>query len=463
MAIGTPFLGEKPLFHREEGVLIQFLKIKDSGLRMTPGVLTVVYVLEGEIYVKVSCEEFRAKAGEYLVLNQGDPYFLTDTESHPGSSIVALLQFDLASFNNISPYLLDILFACESFDLPRYKNEELLLRNMLNRIIKYYETKDPHLEASCRDFLAILVKGYTLYNYYNRAENLTQEKVETYFRITQYMASNLCAKNLLNMVAEKEHYTKTYISHLFREVAFGSFSDTLSFLRIFEAEKMLLLTDKKIAEISFECGFSDVKYFNRNFKKWFHQSPTEFRKRMKPRVYKDPQVEYVPFEIIKTCLDAIEENKQDATTPRLSITPTVLKTIGTNADLLKRLENYQNENEFCFASAASAVNLSKNETQSIHIMPLLITDETVFTDDISLMIDSLLQVNVTPCLVFSFTSKKQTLNRFDSALTAVGKDRLENIQLSLKYSCLGSKTQVDQLITKISEKWGSKITPLFIP
>ena len=463
MAIGTPFLGEKPLFHREEGVLVQFLKVKDSGLRMTPEVLTVVYVLEGEVYTKVSCEEFRATAGEYLVINQGDPYFLTGTESYPDSSIVALLQFDLTSFDYVSPYLLDILFACESFDLPRYKNEELLLRNMLTRIIKYYETQDRHLASSCRDFLTILVKGYTLYNYYNRAENLSQEKVETYFRITQYMASNLCAKNLLNMVAKKEHYTKTYISHLFREVAFGSFSDTLSFLRIFEAEKMLLLTNKKIAEISFECGFSDVKYFNRNFKKWFHQSPAEFRKRMKPRVDKDPQVEYVPFKTIKTCLDSIEENKQDVAAPRLSITPTVLKTIGTNADLLKRLDDYQNKNEFCFASAASAVEHAKNEASPIHIMPLLITDETVFSGDVSLMIDSLLQANVTPCLVFSFTSKKHTLNRFDSALTSVGKDRLKNIQLSLKYSCLGNKTQVDQLIAEISQKWGSQITPIFIP
>ena len=459
MITGVSRFGEKPIFKDETGINIQFMMVKDTGLRMTPGVLTVVYVLRGELYAKVSCEEFFAKAGDYLVFNQGDPYFLTAD----GDSAAALLQFDLAAFDGISPYLDDIIFACESFDLARYRNEERFIRDILNQIIDVYATRNDRLEEACRAFLEVLMKGYTLYNYYNRTEGASAEKVEKYLRIMHYMTANLRAKNLLERVAEKEHYTKTYISHLFKEVSAGSFSETLSCLRVFAAERLLLRTDRTIAEISYDCGFSDVKYFNKNYKKWFHQSPLEYRKEMKPRVGKDPRVEPVQWETVKRYMADIEESREEDAAPRLSVTPLLLKSLGTSADLFKRLEDYQKNKESLSAAAATVAKQAKKDAAAPHLMPLLITEEGAATEDYALKIDTLLQARLIPCLVFFYTSKKSTEALFDAVLSAAGKENSEKISAWLKYSCLGDREKVDQMIRLVNEKWGLAVLPLFIP
>lgn len=41
---------------------------------------------------------------------------------------------------------------------------------------------------------------------------------------------------------------------------------------------LLLLQDKTIAEVCFECGFNNVTYFNKIFKKIVNRTPSEFRK-----------------------------------------------------------------------------------------------------------------------------------------------------------------------------------------
>lgn len=53
--------------------------------------------------------------------------------------------------------------------------------------------------------------------------------------------------------------------------------DLLREARIKRAARLLLQTDKTVAEIAYACGFSDPKYFSRCFKQSTGQSPTEYK------------------------------------------------------------------------------------------------------------------------------------------------------------------------------------------
>jgi len=44
------------------------------------------------------------------------------------------------------------------------------------------------------------------------------------------------------------------------------------------SKKLLTKTERSIAEIAFESGFSEQSAFNRAFKRWTGLSPLEFRK-----------------------------------------------------------------------------------------------------------------------------------------------------------------------------------------
>lgn len=62
----------------------------------------------------------------------------------------------------------------------------------------------------------------------------------------------------------KKHTKKTY-------------TQIINEFRINYATKLLMNSDKTIAQICFECGYNNLSYFNRKFKVIMHKTPHEFR------------------------------------------------------------------------------------------------------------------------------------------------------------------------------------------
>ena len=93
------------------------------------------------------------------------------------------------------------------------------------------------------------------------------------------MYDNYNRKLTLNEIAEREHLSIYYLSHIIKESAGLSFQDLLSYIRVEESEKLLLGTNKKIGTIAEETGFSAVRYYIKHFEHWFGMHPQEYRKK----------------------------------------------------------------------------------------------------------------------------------------------------------------------------------------
>src|SRR5215470_4157801 len=93
--------------------------VRQTNLHRHPNALEIVYVLRGGLHIKVSCEDFDLREGDYAVLNRGDPHALTGSSDN----VTALVHVDLAGCRDIDPFVEQIIFACESFDLARYRKQ----------------------------------------------------------------------------------------------------------------------------------------------------------------------------------------------------------------------------------------------------------------------------------------------------------------------------------------------------
>jgi AraC-like DNA-binding protein len=82
--------------------------------------------------------------------------------------------------------------------------------------------------------------------------------------------------NALEMAARcKMSYS--YFSRYFKSAIGMSFTSYLNFIRLAEAEKLLLSTDKTITDIAMTTGFSSASYFISQFRKQKSFSPHQFR------------------------------------------------------------------------------------------------------------------------------------------------------------------------------------------
>ena len=97
-------------------------------------------------------------------------------------------------------------------------------------------------------------------------------------RIIDYLESNH-DKNISSAnVAQALLISKSYFCRVFKKNFGCHFHEYLCLYRIEKAKRLLRTTDKTIAEIASETGFSSVSYFSKMFKAQLQMSPSEYRK-----------------------------------------------------------------------------------------------------------------------------------------------------------------------------------------
>ena len=73
-------------------------------------------------------------------------------------------------------------------------------------------------------------------------------------------------------------YSRYYFSHYFKETTGMSFMDYLTAFRVERAAARMELTGETFTEIAYACGFQSIRTFNRMFQKYYHITPSAYRK-----------------------------------------------------------------------------------------------------------------------------------------------------------------------------------------
>lgn len=101
---------------------------------------------------------------------------------------------------------------------------------------------------------------------------------QTVVRAQEYLLKNYTRDDLsLEEVANAVHMSSCYFSLIFKQEAGTTFVDYLTKVRIEKAKELLLDSDSRSYEISYQVGYNNPTYFSTLFKKYVGVSPTEFR------------------------------------------------------------------------------------------------------------------------------------------------------------------------------------------
>lgn len=238
-----------------------------------------VFCLKGRVSLVCNHENITLQEGEMFTIYLDDLHCIFSNEDN----VTLLVQLDLTKVNMPFDFLSQAYIACEDLSCKDFQRKDLeQMKYYLLSVAFAYVKKggfDSDYATTASNTIANHMCEYfdwlSLISKYPPHDN--KNLVERFRSIYEYCYNHYSEKLSISMLAEKVHINENYFSQFVKKSPYGNFSMMVGYMRCYNAQTLLLTTDKSIIEISGACGFSDDKYFYKHFKYWWRITPTSFR------------------------------------------------------------------------------------------------------------------------------------------------------------------------------------------
>lgn len=266
----------------------------------------ILYVLEGELILQHIYAKYLLQSGSIHILHSCDVHSITSVTD---DNLVLVLTFDVEYFKKVFPEFITTVFITNINETAFQKRD--VLRDQIFSIVSEQYNRLPGFASRVNNTAVALIN--TLMNHYRgfaidpADKEFTHKTSHDLFqmdrisRIISYVYQNYPYKLSLTEIADKEQINAYYLSHLFHKLVGINFRDFLSMVRVEMSEAQLLSTNKSIAQLADDMGFSDAKYYVKQFRDYFGCHPKEFRKENSSKIYGkcSPDIQEIPLSYLK--------------------------------------------------------------------------------------------------------------------------------------------------------------------
>lgn len=180
------------------------------------------------------------------------------------------------------------------FTMAKFAHQKMFLKEeikdtpipaLIDAIYKEFIGKNYGFELAvradiCRVFLWFLCHWQEKGLSFDIGSTVRELNIEKLQEVFAYLDQHYQEHISTQMVARMCNMSYGYFCRQFKEIMGKTFIAYLNYIRIMEAEKLLLTTDLNITQISLNTGFSSTSYFIEQFKHFRNVSPKQFRKKM---------------------------------------------------------------------------------------------------------------------------------------------------------------------------------------
>lgn len=308
-------------FKDEMPFSIKALNIGKYPIHWHEGVTEILLPIKGSIEVVANFEHILVKEGDFWFINNKTIHSI---ESQSKSTVI-MLHIDLNYFEKFFGHIKYMFFRNNMYSKGRVKTEsdnyddeirkgyKVRFRNLMISVITDAISSDSLdrelILDSIYQLVASMVKEFNWLQFLKKSSDfISPFQLDRYHRIVKYIDEHYNEKITLDDIAKREYITQNYFSHFWKDLSNFSFKERLNYERVLKSEFLLLTTDMSIADIAEKCGFSDVKYYYKHFKKWYGLSPTEHRKKCLSYMKGKFDYDEVNLQDIKDIIDSYIKN-----------------------------------------------------------------------------------------------------------------------------------------------------------
>ena len=157
------------------------------------------------------------------------------------------------------------------------ETEKYFLRKTLYQIQIAAEQKSVGYELMVKAQLLQIIAQMLCQHQIVSVQHSPSEKSKRLKEMLHFIQRHYAAPLTITVMAEQFHMSEKYFSRYFRIATGQNFTAYLNAVRIEKAQALLLETDETVLEIAFSCGYENVSYFNRVFRRQTGYSPLQYR------------------------------------------------------------------------------------------------------------------------------------------------------------------------------------------
>lgn len=221
------------------------------------------YIIEGEILM---CQN-----GDTRLLRPGDLVFSTPSafhsyepsESSPGIRTITV-QFNIDNLDRqLTPAIPDA-------DIIHCSDE---LRYAFTALSREKKTGDAYTTLACKNMLERILILF-LRAAAGTSGNAPADEI---MKAISYVNKNFTRPINLGDMCAISGYSTSHFCRRFKEITGDTFVEYVNKMRLDCARRLLVSSETPVIQICFDCGFSSIRHFNREFKMRYGISPSEYR------------------------------------------------------------------------------------------------------------------------------------------------------------------------------------------
>lgn len=251
--------------------------------------IEILYGNSGEFDVYLSGKRQRFGEGDMILINSREVHQINSVSDGGGRYFVIRFEPEII-YNSMSQSLFELKYILP-FILENATHAKYISRNetagsfipeLFSEMIDEFQKQEYGYELAIKTDIGRLYLWILRYWYKSGTEpgNGFVTDLELMKRLQpafDYVLEHYDRQMKASEMARLSGMSCSYFSRVFNQVMHMNFSSYVNYIRIAEAEKLLVSTDLNITEIAGNTGFSSTSYFIKQFQYYKNISPKQFR------------------------------------------------------------------------------------------------------------------------------------------------------------------------------------------
>lgn len=262
-----------------------FVGTVDTATRAFHEAVEIKYFYEGESTLIIDSQTVHAAAGDVIVINPYEFHTTVDCgKLHPGKYHLFMIGLDffegaVGADINLRKLLLENQITFDS-----KISESSKIREILTRAVSEYEGKSPYFSLALFGLIAELFSELLRSHATEKRSRGGEDTFSRYAVIEpaiRLIRDGYSEQFTVDRLADACRISKYHFCRIFKAATGMSAIQYLNAYRLKIADTLLTNSAHTVSEAAALCGFDDVSYFSRIYKKHFNKTPQKAKGKAK--------------------------------------------------------------------------------------------------------------------------------------------------------------------------------------